>query len=136
MSNAKEEKEIILAIDRKLDEYLSNSEKVKQPLQYLIDEVDSDPDIKSKAIKYLETKRISKVRELTMGKNLETELSVIDKVSDIADDEEMFEPMKIETKEKIPSKMQKTSLISLDREYNTRLLKKDINDIVESFSNG
>lgn len=134
--STKEEKEIILAIDRKLDEYLSDPEKVKQPLQTLIDEVDSDPNIKSKAIKYLETKRISKVRELTMGKNLETELRVIDKVSDIVDDEELLEPLKIETKEKIPEKMQKTTLIPLDREYNTRVLRKDINDIVESFSNG
>ena len=67
-----------------------------------------------------------------MGKNLETELRVIDKVSDIVDDEELLEPLKIETKEKIPPKMQKTTLIPLDREYNTRVLRKDINGVGDS----
>lgn len=134
--SSKGEKEIILAIDRKIDEYLGDPEKVKQPFQSLVDEIDSDPLVKAKAIKYMESKRISRVRELTMGKNLEKELEQIDKVSDLVDDESILDATEINTKDAVGDKVQKTKLTSMDREYNSKFMRKDLNDVVASFSNG
>ena len=131
----KEEREIMLAIDKKIDNYLEKPENIQKPFKDLVDEVEKDNSVKSKAIKYVETKRIAVNKAINMSKNLTKEVEEIDKVSDISTGKEAFEPDKFNTKVKLDPRVQESTLLAMDREYNTKVMRNDLNEAISSFSN-
>lgn len=131
----KEEREIILAIDKRIDDYLDKPENLQKPFTELVKAVETDNTIKSKAIKYVETKRLAQNRAATLSQALTKEVEVLDKVSDLVDDEYSYEPTQFKTKIELDPRIQESTLISMDREYNEKFLRKDINDAIASFSN-
>lgn len=131
----KEEREIIIAIDKKIDQYLEKPENIQKPFKDLVDEVERDNSVKAKAIKYIETKRISAAKHATIGKNLTKEAEEIDKVSDIVDNQVVFEPKKFNTKVKLDSRVQESTLPAMDEFYNTKVLRNDLNETFASLSN-
>ena len=134
-SATKDEKEIILAIDKKIDEYLANPENIQKPFAELVSTIETDNSIKSKAIKYVETKRLAQNKAINLSQNLTQEIKAIDKVSDLSSDDQTFEPTKFNTKIALDPRVQESSLASIDKEYNQKYMRNDINDAVASFSN-
>lgn len=131
----KEEREIILAIDKKMDEYLSKPENLQKPFNELVTTIETDNSVKAKAIKYIETKRLAQNKAINMSQNLTQEVKAIDKVSDLVLDEHEYEPTKFKTKIQLDPRVQESSLSAMDKEYNTKSMKNDINDAFTAFSN-
>ena len=131
----KEEKVLAMTIDKKIDEYLNKPENLQKPFNALVDEINNDPEIKVNAIKYVEHKRVAYNKNVNLSKTLEKELSAIDKVSDILDDESSdVKPEVFNIKEPLDMKIRSSTLPAIDKEYNTKCYKKDINNIIASFS--
>lgn len=130
----KEEKVLALSIDNKIDEYLAKPDNVRRPFNDLVNEIDSDADVKSKAIAYVESKRSAAVKAATLSKALEKELAAIDKVSDIDVSEENIAPIDFGVDDKLDPSIAKSTLPAMDQEYNNKFLKNDLNNVFESFS--
>ena len=134
-SATKEEREIILAMDKKIDDYLSKPENIQKPFAELVNAIETDSDIKSKAIKYVETKRLAQNKAIQLSQNLTQETKVINKISDLSQDEGTYEPAKFNTKVQLDPRVQESTLMSMDKEYNEKFMRKDIVDAIAAFSN-
>lgn len=131
----KEEQEIIFAIDKKIDDYLAKPENLQKPFNDLVNAIETDSSVKSKAIKYIETKRLAYNKSINMSQNLTQETKVIDKVSDLVSSEHEYEPTKFKTKVQLDPRIQESTLNAMDKEYNTKFMRNDINDSFTAFSN-
>ena len=94
----KEEQDIMLAIDKKVDSYLENQENADKPFSDLVTQIENDNEIKLKSLKYVEIKRVSDQKLTQLSKNLDKELEVIDEIEGLYTDDEEIEPDKFEVK--------------------------------------
>ena len=136
-SATSEEKSLINIIDNKIDKYISDPENKDKSFNELLDAVNKDKEIANQAVRYVETKRIAQKQMNQLVKNLDKETEVFNSITDLADEvEDEIKPEKISTN--VPSiinkEVQESSLISLDKEYNTKQSVKDLTNILTSFS--
>lgn len=129
------EKDLIVAIDDKIEKYLANPTNLKKTINDMITDVESDNEIKTKAIKFVETKKAALNRSLTMAKGLEKETEIISSLHDLDDDSSDNNPTTFEIE--VPyadERVKKSHLISLDDEYNKKQMNKDISNSISAFS--
>jgi hypothetical protein len=129
----KDEKDIILAIDRKIDKYLENPLNLDKPFSELVGEIGSDQEIKVKAIKYVESKKATAERLAQLSKNLEKEVEIIGNIEDLDAGEGIIEADRFEV-EDVDERVKESKLSSLDEEYNKKQFKKDMMNILAGFS--
>jgi len=132
-----EEKGIIAAIDKKIDSYLSKDENAEKPFSELVKTIESDTEVSTKAVNFVESKRLAQKQLIQLSKNLDIENEVIGKIDDlIVDEDKTFEPTKIQSKINplINEKVQYSSLISMDRKYNELQAKEDLVSCITAFS--
>lgn len=130
---SKAEQEILIDIENKLDEVLDGSlEGVS--LEDLVSKVMDDASIKTKAIKFIESKKISQQRLKVLTKNIERETEILADLSkDIVTDDKKIEPQHIEI-EGVDRRVQESLLSSFDEQYQEKQGKEDLMSIVSSFS--
>jgi len=129
----KDEQDIALEIDRKIEVYLSDEENVKKPFAELVAKIEQDKDITAKAIRYVETKKISEEKLKQLSKNLEKEAEVIDSIKELDVEDEFIKPDTFDV-ENVDERVKESKLSSLDEEYNKKQSMKDMADILTSFS--
>jgi hypothetical protein len=129
----KDEQDLALTIDKKIETYLTNKENETKSFDELVNEVEKDTDIKIKAIKYVESKKISNSKLSQLSKNIDKELEVIDSINDLESEDDLVEADKFDV-EGISEYAKVSSLSSLDEEYNKKQSKKDLVNILSGFS--
>jgi len=74
---SRDERDIMVSIDKKVDEYLKKPENLKKTIPDLIADVQADNDVKAKAIRYIETKKASVIRNDILAKGMTKETEII-----------------------------------------------------------
>lgn len=123
-----DEKNIISAIDKKVEEYLSKEDKNEKSFNELVDAVKADPEVTRKALAYIETKKIGMVKQKQLVQNLERETEIVSTIEDLEEDvDKFFSPEIINDNVKtIDDRAKKTTLIAMDRYYNDSYAKQDL----------
>jgi len=129
----KDEQDLILSIDKKIEDYLNNPDNVEKPFADLLAEIKRDNDIKIKAIKYVETKKVSEQKLTQLSKNLDREAEVINSIEDLYSNDSDVEADIFEV-EGIDERLKESKLSSIDEEYNKKQFTKDLTNVVGSFS--
>lgn len=132
-ASSKDEQDLVLTIDKKIDSYLENPENVKKPFSELVSQINSDKEITVKAIKYVETKKVAEQKINQLTKNLEKETEIINSIEDLNIEDEFIEPDVFDVKD-VDDDVRKSKLSSLDEEYNNKQAKKDLTNVISSFS--
>ena len=129
------EKDLIVIIDDKVEKYLSKPENLSKSLADMADEIEKDPDVKTKAIKFVETKKASVLRAETISKGLSKEIDVISSIRDLDVEEKTVEPSKFNVDiDHIDPRIEESYLASFDEEYNKKQLMTDVTNVISSFS--
>ena len=131
----RDEKLLILAIDKKIENYLADPNNNEKSLNDLISDIETDPDVKASAIRYVESKKISQQKLETLSKNLDKENQVIGSIQDLAGDDSDNNPdiFKVQVPD-IDSRIERSRLSSFDEEYNTKQAQKDLTAVLSGFS--
>jgi len=129
----KDEKDLILSIDRRIDSYLSKKENIDKPFDELVSDVEQDSEVKVKALKFIETKKIADQKLAQLSRNLQKEVEVLDSIEDLTSEIETLEPDTFEV-EGVDERVKSSTLSNLDEEYNKKQAMKDLKAIVSSFS--
>ena len=130
------EKELILSIDEKIESFLNNPENKDKTFKELVDQVESDNDVKLKALRYVETKKMANQKLKQLSKNLDKEAEIIGSINDLSDDSTSSEPAIFDVDIPFFDERMKTShLASFDEEYNNKQAMKDLSSVISSFSN-
>ena len=129
----KDEQNIILSIDKKIDQYLEDPENLDKPFAELVAEIGRDQEVKAKAIRYVETKKATMDKLTQLSKNLDKETEIIGSIDDIDLDEVSIEPDRFEV-DGVDERVKSSKLSSLDEEYNKKQFKKDMMNILSGFS--
>lgn len=129
------EKDLISAIDDKIEKYIKRPENLKKTIDDMISEIERDNEVKSKAIKFVETKKAATIRADILAKGLEKETEVISSLQDLDDDSKDNTPVTFEIDlPHIDERIKKSHLISLDDEYNKKQMSTDIANSLSAFS--
>jgi len=132
----RDEKDLIIAIDNKIDDYLSDPENLKKPFAELVSGIETDKEIKSKAVRYVETKKMSQQKIDNSSINLDKENEILGNLSDIDNTDIKNEPDVFDVDVQSMDERIKTShLSSIDEEYNKKQYRKDVIDSITGFSN-
>ena len=129
----KDEQDIMLAIDRKIDKYLENPLNLDKPFAELVSEIENDQEVKVKAIRYVETKKAAAEKLAQLSKNLEKEVEVVNSLDELDTDEDFIQADRFEV-ESVDERVKESKLSSLDEEYNKKQFKKDMTNILAGFS--
>lgn len=131
-----DEKAIITSIDKKIDKYLNSEENVAKPFKDLVAEVENDRDVATKAVNYIEKKKLAQKQLQQLSKNIDVETQVINSIDDIEDDEKFFEPEKVKATlpPLINDRVQYSSLLAMDDKYNKVQAKQDLISCIAAFS--
>jgi len=132
-ASSKDEQDISIIIDKKIEEYLTSEENIKKPFSELILKIEADKDIKTKAIKYVETRRAAEQKLTQLSKNLEKEVEIINSIKEL-DIEDVFIDADIFEVSNVEKSITESKLSSLDEEYNKKQSMKDMMNILSSFS--
>jgi hypothetical protein len=131
----KDEKDLILAIDKKIESYLRDPKNADRPFEELTGQIESDQEVKIKSLKYVETKKIAEQKLSQLSRNLEKEVEALSSIDEMSEDyEETLEPDTFEN-EFIDERVKSSSLSNFDEEYNKKQAPKDLKNIISSFSN-
>ncbi len=131
----KDEKDLILSIDKKIESYLRDPKNAERPFEELAGEVEKDPEVKVKSLKYVETKKIAEQKLSQLSRNLQKEVEALDSIEDVGDDEEnSLQPDTFEN-DAVDEAVKTSSLSNFDEEYNRKQAPKDLKNIISSFSN-
>ena len=129
------EKDLISAIDDKIEKYIKRPENLKKTVDDMISEIERDNEVKTKAIKFVETKKAATIRADILAKGLEKETEVISSLQDLGDDNKDNDPVTFEVDlPYIDERIKKSHLISLDDEYNKKQMSTDIANSLSAFS--
>ena len=132
----RDEKAIIIAIDKKIESYLSNADNDSKTFEDLVAEIETDPDVKTTALRYVESKKINQQKLETMSKNLDKENAVIGSIQDLAGDDNINEADRFKVQiPDIDERIQTSRLSSFDEEYNKKQARKDLTAVLSGFSN-
>lgn len=136
-SATKEEQDLIVAIDKKIDTYLNNPENLKRSFKDLTNEVETDNDIKMNAIRYVESKKSGAQKLNSLSKNISKEVEIVDSILDLQNETDKFiEPASIKVAEEyFDKRVENSTLASLDETYNKKQAKVDMINVLSSFSN-
>lgn len=129
----KDEQDIMLTIDRKIEEYLKDPENIEKPFSELVAEIERDKEVITKATRYVDTKRVSEKKMSELSKNLEREVEVINSIDDLDLEDDILEPDTFDI-QGVDERVKRSRLSSLDEEYNKKQAKKDMMNILSSFS--
>jgi hypothetical protein len=129
----KDEKDLILSIDRRIESYLSEPKNLDKGFDELVSTVEKDSEVKVKALKFIETKKIGEQKLSQLARNLEKEVEALERISDLSDDEETLEPDVFEV-DGVDERIKTSSLSNMDEEYNKKQASKDLKAIISSFS--
>ena len=129
------ERDLMFTIDDKVDKYLNKPENLKKTFADMMADVESDPDVTTKAIKYVETRKVAAQKMDNLAPEYEKETQVVGSISDLDDDSDVIEADKFDVNEKyIDDRVEESHLSSMDQEYNKKYLHNDIINVVESFT--
>lgn len=136
--STKDEEELIQKIDRSIDEFIANPDNAEKSVGDLVSNIENQPDIKAKALAFVEGKRIAAQKLTQLSKGIDKEFEVLEKISDttiddMVSDENVLEAAKLPV-EGIPEPVKTSKLASLDSEYNKKLYKKDFNEVLTAFT--
>jgi hypothetical protein len=129
----KDEKDLIVSIDRKIDEHLSKEGNLDKSFNELVKAVEEDQDVKVKALKFIETKKIAEQKLTQLSRNLEKEVEALDSIQDLSDDIEELEPDTFDI-DMVDERIRKSTLSNIDEEYNKKQAPKDLKGIISAFS--
>jgi hypothetical protein len=129
----KDEKDLILSIDRKIEEHLSKPENLDKPFVDLVKTVEQDQDVKVKALKFIETKKIAEQKLSQLSRNLQKEVEALDSIQDLSDDVETLDADTFDI-DMVDERIKKSTLSNIDEEYNKKQAPKDLKAIISSFS--
>jgi len=132
----KEDRILMMKIDKKIDSVLNSPEASQLSFNDLVNKIDTDDELKLSTIKYIENKRSRNIKAENLSKQLEKEVAALDKVSSImsSDEENTFDKAEFQTSVRLDERIKKSALPAMDREYNSKYLKRDINNAISSFS--
>jgi hypothetical protein len=131
----KNEKDLILLLDRSVEKYLNDPENLEKSFNDLVDTIEADPVVKRQAIQYVESKNIGLKNLNTLSKNLEKEISTLQDIADIETVDALNEPdiFKVDIPD-FDSRVTESHLSSLDSQYNLKQSRKDLINVVSGFS--
>lgn len=129
------EKDIIVLIDDKIEKFLGKKENLKKTIDELATELENDNEIKNKAIKYVETKKASILRNDILSKGLEKEVEAVSQLQDLDDEgkDNVAEVLEIDVPY-IDDRITTSHLISLEKEYNKKQMNTDLANTFSAFS--
>lgn len=132
----KEEQDLMVAIDKKIDSYLAN-ETSKKTFKELIDEVETDNEVKINAMRYVESRKAGAQKLNSLSKNINKEIEIVDSILDLQNETDKFiEPHELKVSEEyFDSRVESSTLASLDETYNKKQSKVDMINVLTSFSN-
>lgn len=131
-----DEKTIINTISNKIDNYISSEDNKEKSFDDLVQTVEQDKDITSKAISYIETKKIAKKQFNQLEKNLAKEVEVVNSIPDIAEHIDKYvKPEKIKADIKmIDPRLTESSIDAIDKKYNNEQAAVDLVNNLTAFS--
>lgn len=134
----KDEEELIQKIDSSIDAFIANPNNAEKSIIDLVSSIENQPDVKAKALAFVEGKRIASQKLTQLSKGIDKEIEILEKTSsitidDMVSDENILEAAKLPV-EGVPEPVKSSKLASLDSEYNKKLYKKDFNDVITAFS--
>jgi hypothetical protein len=132
-ASTKDEQDLALAVEEKIDAYLSKPENLDKPYDELVSEIEKDKDVKLNAVKYIETRKISDKKLSQLSKNLEREVEVINSIKELDAEEGTIEADRFEVTD-VPEEVKESSLSSMDAQYNEKQATKDLTSILTGFS--
>lgn len=132
-----DERELALAIDKKIDKYLETDANSEKSFRDLVAEVESDSDVKMKAVKYVETKKSTAHKMEIHSKGLNKEIEALKPFESIADDDsKIIKPKDFGVKDaSIDDRIKTSVLSSMDEEYVDKQYRTDIMNAISAFSN-
>ena len=132
-----EEQAIISSIRGKIDTYLDNPENKNKSFDELMNTINTDKDITTNAVRFVETKRIAQKQLNQLAKNLDKETEIIDSLEDLSSETgSLIEPEKIDVDlpDIINKEVQESTITSFDNTYNKVQAEQDLMNNLTSFS--
>jgi hypothetical protein len=129
----KDEKDLILSIDKRIDSYLLDKNNLDKPFEELVSTIEQDQEVKVKALKYVETKKIAEQKLTQLSRNLEKEVEVLGSIQNLESLESTVEPDVFES-DIVDESIKQSTLSNFDEEYNKKQAMKDLTSIISSFS--
>lgn len=129
------EKDLIVSIDDKVEKYIEKKDNLKKTVSDMVEDLEKDEEIKSKAIKFIETKKAAIIKADTLSKGLEKETEIVSTLQDIDDPNKTIEPSQFKVDEKdIDPRIERSRLAAIDEEYNKKQMMTDISNSLSGFS--
>lgn len=133
---SQDEKDLMLSIDDKVDKYLAKDTNLKKSFNDMLNDVETDSDVKAKAIRYIEAKRSSSQRLENHANGLEKETKIIGSLQDLNDDSKSNDGDKFAVgMDNIDPRIEVSHLSSIDDEYNKKQFMLDLTNVISAFSN-
>ena len=133
---SRDEKDLIVSIDKKVDDYLAKPENLKKNINDMVTDIQADNDVKSKAVRYVETKKAASIRADTLAKTLEKEVETLGSLQDLDADSTSNDPVEFNVNiPHIDPRIVQSHLASIDEEYNKKQSMKDLTNVISAFSN-
>jgi hypothetical protein len=129
----KDEKDLITSIDRKIEQHLSKPENMNKSFEELIKSVEEDQDVKIKALKFIETKKIGEQKLSQLSRNLQKEVEALESIEELTENIEEIEADRFEIPD-VDERIKSSTLSNMDEEYNKKQASKDLKAIISSFS--
>ena len=102
----------------------------------MLNDVETDSDVKAKAIRYIEAKRSSSQRLENHANGLEKETKIIGSLQDLNDDSKSNDGDKFAVgMDNIDPRIEVSHLSSIDDEYNKKQFMLDLTNVISAFSN-
>lgn len=132
----RDERDLMVSIDDKVERFINKPENKNKTIADMVTELEQDNDIKSKAVRYVETKKASVLRTTALSKNLDTETEIISSIQDLSQDGSSNDATEFKLKydKYMDPKIKKSRLDSIDEEYNKKQRSKDLANAISAFS--
>lgn len=133
---SRDEKDLMVVIDKKVDDYLQKPENLSKTMDDLVTDIETNNDIKAKAVRYIETKKAAVTKGEYAAKQLEKEADLIGSLQDLDEPEKTNEPsvFKIDMPD-VDERIETSHLSSIDEQYNKKQSMTDLTNVVSAFSN-
>lgn len=131
-----DEQTLMLSIDDKVDDYLKTDKNISKTFGDMVKDVEEDPDVKMKAVRYVESRKSAVQRLENHTKGLEKETELIGALQDLSDgkDNNDADEFKVDVKDFDP-RVETSHLSSMDDEYLKKQYMIDLTNVVSAFSN-
>lgn len=133
---SRDEKDLMVVIDKRVDDYLQKPENLQKSMGDLIADIETNNDIKAKAVRYIETKKAAVNKSNFAAKQMEKEADLIGSLQDLDEPDKTNDPSNFKIDMPfVDERIEKSHLTSIDEEYNKKQSMKDLTNVISAFSN-